>query len=424
MTETRAEEAAPTNSADGLPRYRAGTAPAHLLSETALKRRRLKLAQGQQPQAYSSSRYVPRVALYDVAQAVPMRPLTPRQRAAWEARRTCGECHTMQDQPLSPAGVTWPGKPSHLLCHDCRVTLHQRWARTCGDCGTQFANTWLCGQPCTACRARHERGRQVVIRLLGRHCPDCTTQTATRAEVAAAEARHGYPVGFPRRCEPCEQALQQAAAEAQRAAERARWDELGPVREWARDVVAHPHRYAILDTETTGLDADAKIVELAVTDGAGNPLLCTLVNPQTTVPVEASAIHGITDADVAQAPTFGAVLPHLTAALHQRRVIIYNRDYDTAVLTYEADRYYRQTAPPLPGIEGPPSECHPAALEWMSAQHWDQCAMHAAAVHKGQWSDYWQGWAWPKLNGGHRALADCQAVADLIRDMAARPDPF
>lgn len=131
----------PTDTVDGLPRYKTGEVLAHLLSETALKQRRLKLAEGQQPQGYTTSRYVPRVALYDVAQAVPMRPPTPKQRQAWEARRTCGECGTMQDQPISREGFAWPGMPRHLLCGECRLRLYHQWAHTCPDCRTEFRNT-------------------------------------------------------------------------------------------------------------------------------------------------------------------------------------------------------------------------------------------------------------------------------------------
>ncbi|MGW0786137.1 hypothetical protein [Streptomyces sp. NPDC002913] len=60
----------------------------------------------------------------------------------------------------------------------------------------------------------------------------------------------------------------------------------------------------------------------------------------------------------------------------------------------------------------------------MDGQQWDRCAMHAYAVHTGEWSHYWQGWSWQRLNGGHRALGDCQTVAARIREMATQPDPF
>ena len=63
----------------------------------------------------------------------------------------------------------------------------------------------------------------------------------------------------------------------------------------------------ILDTETTGLDDDAEVVELAVIDCAGTVLLDTLVRPSGPVPAEAAAIHGITDAMLADAPTWSEI---------------------------------------------------------------------------------------------------------------------
>ena len=38
---------------------------------------------------------------------------------------------------------------------------------------------------------------------------------------------------------------------------------------WAKKILADPDAYAILDTETTGLDYNSRIVEIAVTTAAG-----------------------------------------------------------------------------------------------------------------------------------------------------------
>ena len=72
---------------------------------------------------------------------------------------------------------------------------------------------------------------------------------------------------------------------------------------------------AILDLETTGTDpvADA-IVEVAVVrvdlDGRRTSTV-RRVNPERPIPPEASAVHGITDADVAHEPTFRAIAARL-----------------------------------------------------------------------------------------------------------------
>lgn len=74
----------------------------------------------------------------------------------------------------------------------------------------------------------------------------------------------------------------------------------------------------VLDTETTGPDpAEDRIVELG---GAyfwrGEPWgapMRVLCNPGIPIPAEASAVHGLHDADVAGAPTFADVAPRLGA---------------------------------------------------------------------------------------------------------------
>ncbi|WP_179115620.1 3'-5' exonuclease [Streptomyces sp. IB2014 011-1] len=357
--------------------------------------------------------------------------LSPRQLAQKIARRTCVLCAAVADQPLfDRSHRQHPWLPvAGRVCTSCNDAHAERWRRTCGRCGTEFQDSASVHhrRQCTACQETRQLGEELAWRLSRRHCPDCTVQTATREEVDASEAADTltYPWQFPRTCQQCTEARERQAEEARRASERERWDELGPVRRWARQVIAAPHEYAILDTETTGLESDAAMVEISITDGAGTVLLDTLVHPGRPIPAEVTDIHGIADADVSDAPSFSAVLPRITAALAGRRVIIYNRDFDTRILAFELDRHHQAHTPALPGADLPAAiGRHPAAEEWMAAQQWDQCAMLAYAVHVGEWSDYWGGWAWQRLNGGHRALGDCRAVAARIAEMAARPDPL
>lgn len=81
----------------------------------------------------------------------------------------------------------------------------------------------------------------------------------------------------------------------------------------------------ILDTETTGVRADADhIVELgAIGYAAGQPTYerRMRLNPGCPIPSEASAIHGITDAEVRDKPRFSEIierfLPYLDQRMHQ-----------------------------------------------------------------------------------------------------------
>ncbi|MEX2314808.1 MAG: 3'-5' exonuclease, partial [Thermomicrobiales bacterium] len=96
---------------------------------------------------------------------------------------------------------------------------------------------------------------------------------------------------------------------------------------WAADVVARPD-IVYLDTETTGIDGRAEIVEIAVIDGAGQTLLDTLVRPDGIIPYEVIRIHGIDDGMVAGAPRWPEVYPALLELLRERIVIVYNAEFD------------------------------------------------------------------------------------------------
>lgn len=76
---------------------------------------------------------------------------------------------------------------------------------------------------------------------------------------------------------------------------------------WARTLFPprHPRQdWVILDTETTGLDTMAEIVEISIIASDGHVLLDTLIRPSNPIPPAATAIHHISDLMVVAAPTF------------------------------------------------------------------------------------------------------------------------
>jgi len=69
-----------------------------------------------------------------------------------------------------------------------------------------------------------------------------------------------------------------------------------------------PLRPIYYDTETTGIRTEQdRIIELAAFDPVRQATFCKLINPGCPIPPEASAIHNITDAMVADAQTFKEV---------------------------------------------------------------------------------------------------------------------
>lgn len=181
---------------------------------------------------------------------------------------------------------------------------------------------------------------------------------------------------------------------------------------WAAQALADP-RMVVLDSETTGLGDDARLVELAVLDRHARPLLDTLIDPGVPIPAEATAVHGITDAMVCGAPDFGAVLPALEQALEGARLVIYNRRFDEGVIGGELARHHGLGADDRADLG-----------EWWAARGITvECAMCHAADYRGQWDDQREGWRNPKLAnpdpGAHRAASDCRALLGLLEAMAA-----
>lgn len=106
-------------------------------------------------------------------------------------------------------------------------------------------------------------------------------------------------------------------------------------RDQARRLLADP-RVLILDTETTGLGDDDQIVEIAIINTQGATLLDTLVRPTIPIGAEAAYVHGLQDADLADAPTFADLWPQIAEILTGKTILTYNMRFDSAMLTQSA----------------------------------------------------------------------------------------
>jgi DNA polymerase-3 subunit epsilon len=94
-----------------------------------------------------------------------------------------------------------------------------------------------------------------------------------------------------------------------------------------------------IDTETTGLDSESEIIEIAVLDRDGNALLETLVKPMKEVPPEATAIHGLGNAELMNAPTWPDVTRQLTGLLYGRVLIAHNAEFDMRMVEQSSRRH-------------------------------------------------------------------------------------
>ena len=177
---------------------------------------------------------------------------------------------------------------------------------------------------------------------------------------------------------------------------------------WAREVMVDQES-VFLDTETTGLDGAAEVVDIAVVASDGRVLLDTLVRPRCEIPAMASRIHGIRDEHVAQAPTWPEVAADLDVILSGRRVVVYNAPFDRRMI----------------------SQCCMLHGVPIARSDWS-CAMRAFAAFHGEANTQRSGYRWHKLElavaqfgaqpGGHRALGDALACRAVVVGMATWED--
>jgi DNA polymerase-3 subunit epsilon len=111
--------------------------------------------------------------------------------------------------------------------------------------------------------------------------------------------------------------------------------------------------FAVLDFETTGLSPSGdRVIEVGLikADEEGRPVAFfqTFINPEG--PVGATHIHGITDADVANAPTFGEVSEELIKRLQTHVIVGHNLRFDMAFLDSELGKAGMQIPSDYPTI--------------------------------------------------------------------------
>lgn len=157
----------------------------------------------------------------------------------------------------------------------------------------------------------------------------------------------------------------------------------------------------VLDLETTGLDArSARAVQIGavrIEEGriVEDAKLDRLVNPGIPIPAATTAIHGISDVAVADAPCFAELLPEIEAFVGDAIVIGHTIGYDLSVMKREyelANRAWRQ-----------PRALNVPTLARLAAP----TLAHHSIDHLCNWLDV------PKT-GRHTALGDAETTARLF----------
>jgi DNA polymerase-3 subunit epsilon len=161
-----------------------------------------------------------------------------------------------------------------------------------------------------------------------------------------------------------------------------------------RDLAGGADRFAVIDTETTGVYPSDRIVEIAVvTVGLDGRLLDefdTLVQPGRDV--TATHIHGITASMVADAPRWDDIAGDVAVRLHGACIVAHNASFDRRMVAGEYERlgsllYAESVIDTLYGAHGRLSHV---------------CASYGIALHD-----------------AHRALSDARACAELLVAIAS-----
>jgi DNA polymerase III epsilon subunit-like protein len=178
------------------------------------------------------------------------------------------------------------------------------------------------------------------------------------------------------------------------------------VSRWAQDLMNRGNFY-VLDTETTGVGKGDEIVQIGIVDKQGNIVMNQLIKPVISIPNGASAVHGIYDSDVEDAPTFKEIYVDLSKMLAGQIMIAYNMDFDWRMLQQSSAKYR------LPDIRTGKRDC----------------AMKQYAKFNGKWNSKRRSYVWHKLGNAidqeglmvenaHDAVGDVLMTLALIKKMA------
>jgi DNA polymerase-3 subunit alpha (Gram-positive type) len=100
--------------------------------------------------------------------------------------------------------------------------------------------------------------------------------------------------------------------------------------------------FVAFDVETTGLSAAKhRIIEIGAVKVRAGRIIARqvwLVNPGQPIPPMVSRIHGVTDEDVAEAPTFKEVYPEFVVFVKGTFLVAHNASFDVRFMAHEAHR--------------------------------------------------------------------------------------
>jgi DNA polymerase-3 subunit epsilon len=170
---------------------------------------------------------------------------------------------------------------------------------------------------------------------------------------------------------------------------------------------------AFLDTETTGRDPNSdRLIEVGIVRGQGDEVTRHnwLIHPGRPIPKEASAIHGITDADVEGKPSFAEVAHEILACLAGAIPAAYNAAFDRGFLLAELERAGVRPTEPPPAMRREVDWIDPLTFARELYKHEESRALGDMAARLGI-----------DLVRAHRATDDAEAALRILYTFAKDP---
>jgi DNA polymerase III subunit epsilon len=159
------------------------------------------------------------------------------------------------------------------------------------------------------------------------------------------------------------------------------------VAEQCRKMFANPDDYLVFDTETTGLDNNAQVIQVAAVNLRGETLFNQRVKPTVDISAGAQKVHGIDMSDLLNEKTWRHIAIPWEEAIAGKTMIAYNAPFDVRLL----DQTYASIHATRPKFRG-------------------LCAMDLCTKYYGERR---------KLQGGdHTAVGDCIATIQMLRGFA------
>ncbi|HRH00838.1 MAG TPA: 3'-5' exonuclease [Polyangiaceae bacterium] len=175
---------------------------------------------------------------------------------------------------------------------------------------------------------------------------------------------------------------------------------------------------AMLDVETTGRDSGQdRVIELGIVVGRAGEVVVKynwMINPGRAIAPDAQEVHGISDADVANAPPFEAIAHEVRRALEGCVPAAYNAPFDRAFLHAEFARVAAGAAAGGDGGVGGVGPLAPALrreVEWLDPLVW---ARELQSDQRSRTLVDVAARLGVKLENAHRASDDAEAALHVL----------